>query len=188
MLKSRNVRSGTTALPIEFPDDESMRVSHEAIYQALYVQDAERCGKSSAHACGRALRVPAARSGGRGKGFISDEVKISQRPAEVADRAVPGHWEGDLIIGLNSSAMGTLVKRTTRFTLLLHLPRTSRTPDAASGCDSCSWSRNLACPAATAPRQELAVAVGTSAVSMPSNPASSRAVSRCSGPARPPTK
>lgn len=72
---------------------------------------------------GRALRVPRARARGRGKTFVSDEVLISQRPAEAEDRAVPGHWEGDLIVGLNSSAIGTLVERSTRFTILLHLPR-----------------------------------------------------------------
>jgi IS30 family transposase len=71
---------------------------------------------------GRVLRVPRARTRGRGKSFIAPEIMISQRPAEVADRAVPGHWEGDLIIGLGSSAIGTLVERSTRFTILLHLP------------------------------------------------------------------
>lgn len=101
-----------------------MRISHEAIYQALYVQG--RGGlKRELTAClrtGRALRVPRARARGRGKNFVTDEVRISQRPAEAEDRAVPGHWEGDLIFGLNKSAIGTLVERTTRFTMLLHLP------------------------------------------------------------------
>jgi IS30 family transposase len=111
-------------LRIDFPDDESMRVSHEAIYQALYVQGrgALRRELTACLRTGRALRVPRARTRGRGKGFISPEIMISERPAEAADRAVPGHWEGDLIVGLNSSAIGTLVERTTRFTMLLHLP------------------------------------------------------------------
>jgi IS30 family transposase len=111
-------------LSIDFPQDTSMRISHEAIYQALYVQGrgALRRELTACLRTGRALRVPRARTRLRGKHFITPEVMISQRPAEAADRAVPGHWEGDLIIGLNSSAIGTLVERTTRFTLLLHLP------------------------------------------------------------------
>src|SRR6266571_2924275 len=110
---------------IDFPDDDSMRISHEAIYQALYVQGrgALRRELTACLRTGRALRVPRARTQGRGKKFVTAEVMISERPAEAADRAVPGHWEGDLILGLNSSAIGTLVERTTRFTMLLHLPR-----------------------------------------------------------------
>ena len=111
-------------LRADFPDDESMRISHEAIYQALYVQGRGALRRELA-AClrtGRALRVPRARTRGRGKGFVRPEIMISERPAVAEDRAVPGHWEGDLILGLNSSAIGTLVERTTRFTMLLHLP------------------------------------------------------------------
>jgi IS30 family transposase len=110
-------------LRLEFSDDGSMRISHEAIYQALYVQGRGAL-KRELVAClrtGRALRVPRARTQ-RGKNFVTDQIMISQRPAEVEDRAVPGHWEGDLILGLGHSAIGTLVERTTRFTMLLHLP------------------------------------------------------------------
>src|SRR5680860_620115 len=110
---------------VDFPDDESMRISHEAIYQALYIQGRGAL-KRELVAClrtGRALRVPRARTNQRGKKFVTPEIMISERPAEVEDRAVPGHWEGDLILGLDSSAIGTLVERTTRFTMLLHLPR-----------------------------------------------------------------
>jgi IS30 family transposase len=112
-------------LLVDFPDDDSMRISHEGIYQALYVQGrgALRRELTACLRTGRALRVPRARTRGRGKKFVSPEILISERPAEAADRAVPGHWEGDLILGLGSSAIGTLVERTTRFTLLLHLPR-----------------------------------------------------------------
>jgi IS30 family transposase len=111
-------------LCLDFPDDESMRVSHEAIYQSLYVQGrgALRRELTACLRTGRALRVPRARAQSRGKGFVTQEVMISQRPAEAADRAVPGHWEGDLILGLGSSAIGTLVERSSRFTMLLHLP------------------------------------------------------------------
>jgi transposase, IS30 family len=92
---------------------------------ALFVQGrgALRRELSACLRTGRALRVPRARTRGRGKHFVSDAVMIRERPAEADDRAVPGHWEGDLIIGLDSSAIGTLVERTTRFTLLLHLSR-----------------------------------------------------------------
>src|SRR5690625_466845 len=107
-------------LRIDFPEDATMRIS----YEALYVQGrgALRRELSACLRTGRALRVPRARGRQRGKHFITPEVMISQHPAEVADRAVLGHWEGDLIIGLSSSAIGTLVERTSRFTMLLHLP------------------------------------------------------------------
>ena len=112
-------------LRLDFPEDETMRISHEAIYQALYIQGrgALRRELTACLRTGRALRVPRARTRGRGKSHVGPEVLISQRPADAADRAVPGHWEGDLILGLGSSAVGTLVERTTRFTMLLHLPR-----------------------------------------------------------------
>lgn len=111
-------------LPVDFPDNLAMRISHEAIYQALYVQGrgALRRELTACLRTGRALRVPRARVHSRGKGFVTPELLISARPPAVDDRAMPGHWEGDLILGLRSSAIGTLVERTTRFTMLLHLP------------------------------------------------------------------
>jgi IS30 family transposase len=102
-----------------------MRISHEAIYQALYIEGRGAL-KRELVAClrtGRALRVPRERSRNKAQGHVTASVTISERPAEVADRAVPGHWEGDLIIGLNRSAIGTVVERTSRYTLVIHLPR-----------------------------------------------------------------
>ena len=111
-------------LRVDFPDDESMRISHEAIYQSLYVQGrgALRRELTACLRTGRALRVPRARTTRRNKSFVTDELLISERPAEANDRAVPGHWEGDLILGTGRSAIGTLVERSSRFTMLLHLP------------------------------------------------------------------
>ncbi len=111
-------------LRLEFPDDESMRISPEAIYQSLYVQgrgelrrELTRCLRT-----GRALRKPRRRVDGRRERF-KDKVMISDRPAEAEDRAVPGHWEGDLVKGKDGlTSVGTLVERSTRFVLLLHLP------------------------------------------------------------------
>ena len=102
-----------------------MRISHEAIYQSLYIQGrgALRRDLTACLRSGRALRMPRERVRGRGKSFVTDAIMISERPQEVIDRAVPGHWEGDLILGLHSSAIGTLVERSSRFTMLLHLPR-----------------------------------------------------------------
>ncbi|SNR89290.1 hypothetical protein SAMN06265370_1571 [Puniceibacterium sediminis] len=102
-----------------------MRISHEAIYQALYIQGRGAL-KRELSAClrsGRALRLPRERARSRGRPFLTDALMIGDRPSEIGDRAVPCHWEGDLILGLGSSAIGTLVERTTRFTMLLHLPR-----------------------------------------------------------------
>jgi transposase, IS30 family len=112
----------------DFPDDPEMWVSHEAIYQSLFVQSrgALRRELTTCLRTGRALRRPRRQAAGTRAARtrrIPDMVNISERPAEVADRAVPGHWEGDLIVGKDSgSAIGTLVERTTRFVLLLHLP------------------------------------------------------------------
>ena len=127
-------------LKVDFPDDESMRISHEAIYQALYVQGRGAL-KRELVAClrtGRALRVPRARARRKAWAHVTPEVMISERPAEAEDRAVPGHWEGDLLIGLERSAIGTLVERTTQvhdadppasrggLSAQAHAPRTGR--------------------------------------------------------------
>src|SRR5947207_11684271 len=106
-------------LQVDFPDDVSLRISHEAIYQPWYVQGSGAL-KRELVAClrtGRALRVPRARMQRRGKKFVSAEVMISERPAEGGDPHVPGHWEGDLIPRLNSPAIGTPRQRPTRFTM-----------------------------------------------------------------------
>ena len=112
-------------LRMDFPDDESMRISHEAIYQALYIQGRGALNRELVVCLrtGRALRAPRARAKRKAWAHVTPEVMISERPAEAEDRAVPGHWEGDLVIGLERSAIGTLVERTTRFTMLVHLPR-----------------------------------------------------------------
>jgi IS30 family transposase len=117
-------RQVSQRLRFEHPDDPMMHVSHETIYQSIYVQGRGALRKELA-AClrtGRVVRRSRARNAGGTVGRIADMINISERPAEVDDRAVPGHWEGDLIIGRNGkSAVGTLVERSTRFVLLLHL-------------------------------------------------------------------
>ena len=105
------------------PSDPERRVSHETIYQSLYVQGrgALRAELHQALRSGRAIRRPQARSALKRTSRIPDMVLISERPAEVADRAVPGHWEGDLILGSKRTCIGTLVERKTRFVMLLKL-------------------------------------------------------------------
>ena len=112
-------------LKVDFPDDESMRISHEAIYQSLFIEGRGAL-KRELVAClrtGRALRAPRARTRNKAQGHVTADVVLSERPAEADDRAVHGHWEGDLIIGTGRSAIGTLVERSSRATLLVHLPR-----------------------------------------------------------------
>jgi IS30 family transposase len=108
-----------------YPNDPEMRVSHETIYQSLFVQSRGALRKEL-HAClrtGRAMRrAKAYTKGGVGQGKIRNMVMISERPAEVADRAVPGHWEGDLIFGKKMTSIGTLVERYSRYVILLKLP------------------------------------------------------------------
>ena len=115
----------SAVLKLEFADRPEMRVSPETIYQSIYVQGRGALRRELAVCLrtGRALRRPR-RKGGERRGRIKDMVMISERPAEAADRAVPGHWEGDLLIGAaGKSAIGTLVERTTRFTMLVPLPQ-----------------------------------------------------------------
>lgn len=106
-----------------FPDDETMQVSHETIYRALYVQSrgSLRADLAEKLSLKRKQRVPHTADRAKNSPY-KEAFKISERPAEVQDRAVPGHWEGDLIIGSGGTAIGTLVERSTRFTILLHLP------------------------------------------------------------------
>ncbi|WP_415857386.1 IS30 family transposase [Sinomonas sp. G460-2] len=118
----------------DHPDDRNMQVSHETVYKALYVQgrgalrqDLRRCLSLKHRA-----RVPQGRATNRGRPY-REALRISQRPPSVEDRAVPGHWEGDLIIGGDGrSAIGTLVERSTRFVILLHLPGGRHTADAVA--------------------------------------------------------
>ena len=150
-------------LKVDFPDDESMRISHEAIYQSLYIQgrgalkrDLVWCLRT-----GRALRVPRERSRRKTWAHVTPETLISERPAEAEDRAVPGHWEGVLLIGLERSAIGTVVDRTTRFTMLVHLPReegyrhkeTPKNGPALAGYGAITMARALASTMSSLPSE-----------------------------------
>jgi IS30 family transposase len=111
-------------LPLAYPQDPVMRVSHETIYLSLFIQsrgalrrELQRCLRT-----GRAMRYPRGKRLPQGRGQLRDILHISQRPAEAADRAVPGHWEGDLVFGKRPSAVGTLVERHSRYVLLFPLP------------------------------------------------------------------
>lgn len=120
-------------LRMEFPDDVSMRCCHETIYRSLYVQGRGELRRELARhlRTQRTQRKPQHRPERR-KGRLVDTIHISQRPAEAEDRAVPGHWEGDLILGkAGGSAIGTLVERSTRFVMLVHLPKRRTAEDFA---------------------------------------------------------
>ncbi len=123
MLESRfSPQQISARLKLEHPDDPEMRIAAETIYQSLYIQSRGRFRKDLTRylRSGRPRRKP--RRGPSGQGRIPQMVSISERPAEISDRAVPGHWEGDLIVGrLNRSFIGTLVERQTRFVMLIHL-------------------------------------------------------------------
>ncbi|MGI5500933.1 IS30 family transposase [Lentzea sp. CA-135723] len=126
LTRRHSPRQISARLRIDFPDDPEMWVSHETIYQSLYVQGrgALRRELATCLRTGRTLRRPHRAERKTGRGQIPGMIMLSERPAEADDRAVPGHWEGDLIIGKNNkSAIGTLVERATRYCLLLHLPR-----------------------------------------------------------------
>lgn len=124
LRKNWSPKQISQALVLEFPDEPEMRVSHETIYLSLYIQARGGLKRElvthlrTSRSLRKGHRVP-----GERRGRIPNMVNISERPPEVADRAVPGHWEGDLIMGANNrSAIGTLVERHTRFVMLLHLP------------------------------------------------------------------
>lgn len=150
-------------LKIDFPEDESMRISHEAIYQSLYIEGRGALKRELVWCLrtGRALRAPRERSRRKTWAHVTAETLISERPAEVEDRAVPGHWEGDLIIGLERSAIGTVIERKTKFTLLVHLPReegyrhkdTPKNGPALGGYGAIAMKNALGASMATLPAQ-----------------------------------
>ncbi|MFF0495653.1 IS30 family transposase [Nocardia aobensis] len=152
-------------LRIDFPDDESMRISHEAIYQALYIDGRGALDRELILnlRTGRSLRMPRARSKRVAWAHITPDVLISERPAEAEGRVTAGHWEGDLIIGTDRSAIGTVVDRTTRYTVLVHLPRERgwgksapvKNGPALSGYGALSMNKALAAALSKVPAQML---------------------------------
>jgi IS30 family transposase len=150
-------------IKLDFPDDESMRISHEAIYQSLYIEGRGALKRELVWSLrtGRALRAPRERSRRKTWAHVTPGTLISERPAEAEDRAVPGHWEGDLLIGLERSAIGTVVERKTRFTMLVHLPReegyrhkeTPRNGPALAGYGAVTMKTALADTMSTLPAQ-----------------------------------
>lgn len=150
-------------LKVDFPEDDSMRISHEAIYQSLYIQGRGALKRELVWCLrtGRALRAPRERSRRKTWAHVTPETLISQRPAEAEDRAVPGHWEGDLLIGLQRSAIGTVVERKTKFTMLVHLPReegyrhkeTPKNGPALAGYGALTMKNALANTMSTLPEQ-----------------------------------
>ena len=113
----------------EFPTDQDMQISHEAIYRSLFIQTRGVLKKelTAQLRTARRMRLPKSHNAKSGQGRILDMVSIRERPAEVEDRAVPGHWEGDLLTGANDTHIATLVERNTRFTMLVKIPRKDTT-------------------------------------------------------------
>ena len=148
---------------LDFPDDESMRISREAVYQALCIEGRGALKRELVWCLrtGRALRAPRERSRRRARAHAAPETLISERPAEAEDRAVAGRWEGDLLIGLERSATGTVAERTTRFTILACLPRdpgcrhknTPNNSPALAGCGATTMKNAPAKSMSTLPAQ-----------------------------------
>ncbi len=140
LSRRRSPEQISNRLRIDYPDDESMRVSHETIYQALYCQARGGLKRElvTALRTGRTRRKPQRAPDRRTRRFVDPMIMISDRPAQVDDRAVPGHWEGDLIVGTDSrSAIGTLVERSTRYTMLVHLSGSHDAETVRDGLIAC---------------------------------------------------
>jgi IS30 family transposase len=118
----------------EFPTHQDMQISHEAIYRSLFIQTRGVLKKELAAQLrtARRMRHPKSHNAKSGQGHILDMVSIRERPAEIEDRAVPGHWEGDLLTGANDTHIATLVERNTRFTMLIKIPRKDTTTVVAA--------------------------------------------------------